>query len=62
MPVRRSDYSSAEEFGLTSRAGMSRVFALPRRITLYIHTDPASEAAQDTKLARKINPKPSQSV
>ncbi len=38
-----------------------RAFALPRRNTLYIHTDPASEAAQDSKLRRKLNPIPSPS-
>jgi len=42
---------------LASLAGTDvRAFALPRRSTLYVHTVPASEAAQDTKKAREKNP------
>ena len=33
-----------------------RAFALPRRNTLYIHTAPTSEAAQDSKFRAEKNP------
>ncbi len=42
------------EIGLTSRAGTLGRFALPRRMTLYVHTGPAGEVSKYTgKFTRK---------